>query len=67
MNQEGKGVQTGEGDAGKASGRLGSHILLPEVSLALVKEVRYGANTRSTDESGAVNGEEDGDPVLDWE
>lgn len=67
MNQEGKGVQSGGGDAGKASGRLDSHILLPEVSLVLMKEARYGASTGSTDESGAVNGEEDGDPVLDCE
>ena len=67
MNQAGKGVQPGGGDAGKASGRLDSHILLPEVSLVLVKEAKYGASTGSTDESGAVNGEKYGDPMLDCE
>ena len=45
MNQEGKGVQSEGGDAGKASGRLDNHILLLEVSLVLMKEARYGAST----------------------
>ena len=67
MRLRGRAVRRGGEGAGRACGRLGNHIRLAKISLSSANEMDSEAHTGSTEERSAVDGEEDGDPMLDCE